>query len=215
MPGDPLRRIHWRQTARTGQLTVIEFEETQSIDLKIVLDTAAEGVVGDEPNTSLEYAIRAAATIARDSIQNSAMVELIVASRTGENIALPWNGLTGERGDSRLYKLLDVLARVQPQSSIGISDLLGTTIDSAARGATLVIICIHPDKDLVLMLARCLASDIGVTLIYVDSGSFSGANIVPPLNRIDPVLVDAAALGVAIFTLSWNLEGALHIIPLD
>ena len=30
VPGDPLRRIHWRQTARTGKLAVIEFEERRN-----------------------------------------------------------------------------------------------------------------------------------------------------------------------------------------
>ena len=215
-PGDPLRRIHWRQTARTGHLTVIEFDEAQSIDLKIVLDTAVDGVVGEEPNTSLEYAIRAAASIARDSIQNSAMVELIVANRSGRDVAQPWNGLIGERGDSRLYSLLEALARVEAQSTINISDLLSKTIDAASRGATIVVICIHPDKDLAMVLARCIAVGVGVIMIHVDSSSFRRPEVpVPSLNRIDPIVAEAAALGVPVFSLCWNPEDALQIIPSD
>ena len=215
IPGDPLRRIHWRQTARTGQLTVIEFEETQSIDLKIVLDSAAAGVAGDEPDTSLEYAVRAAATIARDAIQNSATVELIVANRNSSDVARAWNGLLGERGDSRLYTLMDTLARVEAQSLATISDLVAKALVSVSRGTTLAVICIHPDKDLAMMLAKCIASGIGVTVVYIDTGSFDGTSVPAQVNRIAPVVAEAAALGAHVFTLSWNTAGALQVIPVD
>jgi uncharacterized protein (DUF58 family) len=215
LPGDPLRRIHWRQTARTGMLSVIEYDETQSINVKIVLDTFELGVVGAEPNTSLEYAVRTAATLARDSIQKSAMVELVVANRSSHGVARPWNGLIGERGDSRLYSVLEALARVDPQTTTTISDLLASMIDHVSYGTTLVIICIHLDSDLAMMLAKCIASGIGVTLIYIDSHSFKSATSLSYITRFDPVLTEAHALGVDVFTLSWNFEGALQVIPLN
>ena len=46
-PGDPLRRIHWRQTARTGRLAVIEFEEPQTVNLVIALDLQEGTDIGE------------------------------------------------------------------------------------------------------------------------------------------------------------------------
>lgn len=215
LPGDPLRHIHWRQTARTGQLTVIEFEETQSVNLRIALDTAQSGVVGDEPNTSLEYAIRAAATIARDAIQNGAMVELVVANRTGPDIAQAWNGLMGERGDGQLYTLMDALARVEPQATTSLSDLLASTIGTVPRGTTVLAICIQPDAELTSMVAKCMATGVVVTLIYINGSTFPKAKSMVPLQTIDNTIAEVAAMGVQVFTLGWNPEGTLQAISLD
>src|SRR5579859_3900688 len=105
LPGDPLRYIHWRQTARTGELAVVEFEETKSVNLRILLDTNAAGVVGLEPETTLEYAIRIAATIARDAISGGAGVELVTADPEDSKVVSAWNGLAGESGEGRLYSI--------------------------------------------------------------------------------------------------------------
>src|SRR5205807_252503 len=35
VPGDPLRRMHWKSTARTGRLNVIEFEESRAVNVII------------------------------------------------------------------------------------------------------------------------------------------------------------------------------------
>src|SRR5579871_2891340 len=78
LPGDPLRRIHWRQTARTGQLSVIEYEESQSFDLVIALDLQRGSVVGKGVETTLEYAIRTAASLAHQGIRLGATVRLLL-----------------------------------------------------------------------------------------------------------------------------------------
>ena len=44
--GDPLRRIHWRQTARTGALSVIEFEESAALNIVLVLDCSRDAQFG-------------------------------------------------------------------------------------------------------------------------------------------------------------------------
>ena len=59
--GDPLRRIHWRQTARTGALSVIEYEEAVALNLALVLDCNRDAIHGEGENDTLEIAVRAAA----------------------------------------------------------------------------------------------------------------------------------------------------------
>ncbi len=48
LPGDRLRQVHWRSTARHGQLVVKESEETQAPLLHVVLDLGVGGPSGEE-----------------------------------------------------------------------------------------------------------------------------------------------------------------------
>lgn len=61
--GDPLRHIHWRSSARRDILVVKEFEEERNPGLALVLDTSRE--FGDGRDTTLEYSVKLAATLAR------------------------------------------------------------------------------------------------------------------------------------------------------
>ena len=61
--GDPLRHIHWRNTARLGQFVVKEFEEASQGSIAVAFETAREWGVGKE--TTVEYAIKIAASVAR------------------------------------------------------------------------------------------------------------------------------------------------------
>jgi uncharacterized protein (DUF58 family) len=75
-PGEAIRRAHWKYTARTGQLHVIEWEETPTIDLAILLDTDAAALVGDADDNTLEASITAAASISAYLLENGCRVEL-------------------------------------------------------------------------------------------------------------------------------------------
>ncbi len=60
VPGDPVRHIHWRNTARLGQPQVKEFEQTPQSSLMIALDPAAIRRDGED---ALEHAVRLAASV--------------------------------------------------------------------------------------------------------------------------------------------------------
>lgn len=63
-PGDPIRHIHWRTTARRGELVVKEFETEVGVPLVILIDTRLEGD-GNGPRFALDSAARLAASVAR------------------------------------------------------------------------------------------------------------------------------------------------------
>ena len=60
-PGDSLRHLHWRTTARRGELMVREYEDWPNDDLTVVLEARKAPGEGDDP--LLEDAISLAATI--------------------------------------------------------------------------------------------------------------------------------------------------------
>lgn len=61
--GDDLRRIHWRSTARRGELMVRREEQPWQSRAVLLLDCRGSAHHGDGPSSSLEWAISAAASI--------------------------------------------------------------------------------------------------------------------------------------------------------
>ncbi len=75
--GDDLRRVHWRSTARTGELMVRREEQPWESRATVVLDTRADGHRGEGPTASFEWAVSAAASIAVHLRRASFRVRLV------------------------------------------------------------------------------------------------------------------------------------------
>jgi uncharacterized protein (DUF58 family) len=61
--GDELRRVHWRSTARYGELMVRREEQRWQDRAAIILDTRRRAHTGTGPSSSFELAVSAAASI--------------------------------------------------------------------------------------------------------------------------------------------------------
>ncbi|AWN24570.1 DUF58 domain-containing protein [Deinococcus irradiatisoli] len=96
VPGDPPGRIHWRLSARSGELTVRELERTASSRLLVFLDTR-----GDE--VFLESAVRLSASL----VQEALSLELPISVRT------PQGASPSGRTPGALQAALSLLATAQ------------------------------------------------------------------------------------------------------
>ena len=63
--GDSPRSIHWRTTARSGSLAVIEYARQAAITPVFLVDTFAEADAGMGPDSSFETAVSMAASLAQ------------------------------------------------------------------------------------------------------------------------------------------------------
>ena len=61
--GDELRRVHWRSTARYGELMVRREEQRWQDRAVVILDSRRSAHVGTGPSSSFEFAVSAAASI--------------------------------------------------------------------------------------------------------------------------------------------------------
>ena len=77
--GDPRRLVHWRNTARTGQLMVKEVEDTLDRTLYLAFD--ATQVWGEGKDTTLEYGIKIIASAVDYAQRNQIPVKLLVLQR--------------------------------------------------------------------------------------------------------------------------------------
>jgi len=100
VPGDRVRRINWRATARRGALHVNEMRPERNADVVIFLDTFSELREGAE--SSLDLAVRAATALAHAYLERRDRVGVI-----GFGGTLRW--LRPEMGERQLYRILDAL----------------------------------------------------------------------------------------------------------
>src|SRR5207248_2851943 len=75
--GDDPRRIHWKQTARTGNMIYTEREAEEGRRLSIVFDNAVGALATPEAAERFERLVSEAATAAVDYLQRGFEVELV------------------------------------------------------------------------------------------------------------------------------------------
>ena len=109
-PGDPVRDIHWRNTARLGKPMVKEHEDAQENVLTIVFDSSRDS--GPEPDSMVEHCIRVAASVAAH-----------VTSRGGR-VRLLTDGLQG--GETTWAVLYRELALLEIGHGPGLATLVGS-----------------------------------------------------------------------------------------
>jgi uncharacterized protein (DUF58 family) len=211
-PGDPLRRIHWRQTARTGKLNVIEFEEPESISIAIILDLQRGTDVGEEADSTLEYAVRLAASVAYQAVQQGASVQLIAPtgwsqSETTESI-LRAAALSG-RGQTHLFTILDALARVEAQAAETISELTESALQSIAPGTTALVVTSRPAVGLPDALCQHTLTGANAVVVYIDPNTFPKGARLAAREEAAPFLAALVASHVQPFLLRCQPEGEL------
>jgi uncharacterized protein (DUF58 family) len=99
-PGDRVRRVNWRATARRGVPWVTETHPERNADVVLFLDTFLEGRLGAEG--TLDEAVRCAASLVRHYLAERDRVGLVVFGGV-----LNW--LTASSGVAQLYRVLDSL----------------------------------------------------------------------------------------------------------
>jgi uncharacterized protein (DUF58 family) len=83
-PGDPIRTIHWRSSARRGELVVREYDTAQAPDLVLVVEPWLPTTPTPCQRDDLEAALSLAATIASNwSRVYGTLVTLVVAGEPG------------------------------------------------------------------------------------------------------------------------------------
>lgn len=80
--GDELRRVHWKSTARAGELMVRREERPWRTRATVLLDTRAVAHRGEGPASSFEWAVSAAASIACHLAHRGYAVRVVDADGT-------------------------------------------------------------------------------------------------------------------------------------
>jgi uncharacterized protein (DUF58 family) len=170
VPGDALRRIHWRTTARQGALMVREFDREPSGDLWLILDLDEGVQAGSEAEATQEYAVILAASLAaRFLSQGERRAVGLVCS--GRRPCL----LSPGRGSPQLWRILEALAAAEPSPEVTLAGLLRRTGQALGSGRTLVILTPSQNPDWIASLMPLVARGNSPTAVLLDATSFRPA----------------------------------------
>ena len=131
-PGDDLRHVHWKSTARTGAVMMRQYEETRRSHFVIGLTTNPADYRDDD---EFELATSAAGSLGLRALRDSQRVEVRVQQRllpsaTGKQFLDSLSGLShsGLRG-GRVVDLAGVVAATLPAASVVVL-VCGSRVDA-------------------------------------------------------------------------------------
>ncbi len=132
--GDSQRWIHWRTSAKLGELTVRQFEQQRNRDLILVLDLWQADAPTDAERTTTELAVSFMATAVAD-----------LCGRGGNRLALSVAGhepqfWSGPAVTVLAQEVLDHLAEVGPGDGLSIYDVLDRVRQQGTAGAQTLVI---------------------------------------------------------------------------
>lgn len=190
-PGDEIRRIHWKATARSGQWITNQFEQERIADVAIIVDARQKSNVDyrqfgpAETHSLFEKNIRAGASVADIALTQGNRVGLLIYGRALEWTFPGYGKVQRERifqklaqadlGDKAVFEGLDHLPqKLFPLRSqlIVITPVLDDDVDVLkrlqARGYTLTVISPDPVYFEAGLMPSSPTTDVAVRLAKLE-----------------------------------------------
>lgn len=163
--GDAMSRIHWPSTARHNKLIVKQFERNVLQEATIVIDLKKEHDIGVEKETTLEYSVKIAGSIAKYLLNEGTLVQMMGYLRTA--MTLPFG-----KGESHLHKMLEYLAKVRSDGKFSLSQTLEEASFITPNSSTLITIMLDNDMAALLSLVQFKAKGIRLITIVLSTSTF-------------------------------------------
>lgn len=164
-PGDPLRHIDWRATARGTALLVREFEPTTTVRTAVFLDMQHTGYGPNGSGDVLEFTIALAASVVAELAGRGLATGLYASgSVDGHSIA-------SEPASSAaaLPNMLEMLARASYYGPASLAELLVTEGARLMRGTSVVVVASDFTEPTLVALSE-LRRRAAITGLWVISG---------------------------------------------
>jgi uncharacterized protein (DUF58 family) len=165
MPGDSLTRIHWPTTARMNQLMTKEFEGAGINEVWLFVDLQEAVQAGAGEDSTEEYMVTIAASLAKGLIQDGHAVGLI---SHGDG----FSRFAPAKDSNHLWVLLRDLALARARGRIPLSTILSQESGNMGAGTVAVVIAPWPGQGLGTLFQFLLRRGILVVPIFLDASSF-------------------------------------------
>ena len=164
--GDPLKRIHWKTSARLQRLQTKVFEPTTTMDVALFFDArTVEPPSWSQREQLLETGIMAVASLANHAIQQGQRVGLYV-NESYQQVARMIRVPPAEHPE-QMGRILEALAHIQGFQLLEIGELLLREGRSLPWRTTLVVVSAAPTPTLMNSLMRFRRSGRRVALVAV------------------------------------------------
>jgi uncharacterized protein (DUF58 family) len=153
--GDDLRRVHWRSTARRGELMVRRDEQPRQLRATVLLDARHDGHRGEGPASSFEWGVVAAASVG----------VALAAERYGVRLVMDEHpsSWTGPYSGDSAGQLLDELAVVSWNGAESLTGALAALTRSHGDGLIVALLGEITEQEATVLArlggqgARCIA----------------------------------------------------------
>ncbi len=223
--GDPLNRVHWRATARTGVLHSKIYEPSTVAGATVLLDFHRDSFAERHEPYRSELAITAAASLSNAVFQMGQQVGLVTNARDAADRIRQegWDGdirsrsaaqsaagmlttsdrlrplvVETRRGAEQLMRILETLARAELTDGLDLAHLILETASRLPRDATVVAILTTVTPSAAIALGNLRRRGFAVTAILnvFEDRDFAEAAGLLLSERIDSHhLKDEAAIG--------------------
>ncbi|MFA4701324.1 DUF58 domain-containing protein [Pyrococcus kukulkanii] len=103
-PGDPMKYINWKATAKSGKIMVNEYESERKVDVVVIVDATYKAT------RIFDHMMRAAASILLDALENGMSFGLLISE------AVPiWVNV--DYGKRHFFRCIDVLSMAKPDKN--------------------------------------------------------------------------------------------------
>jgi uncharacterized protein (DUF58 family) len=194
--GDDLRKVHWRSTARKGELMVRREEQPWQSRAALALDTRASAHRGDGPGSSFEWAVSAVASVAVHLAQDGYALRLLTDSGADLHTAI---------GGNTAALLLDQLSEVQASRNASVAPIVDALRRNSGEGLVVAVLGHLDSADAELLTRARSGSTVGVAIL-VDSSSWVGLS---PRMRAE-AQEEYAAVVRRLGTAGWRVVEARH-----
>jgi uncharacterized protein (DUF58 family) len=166
-PGDSMRQVHWRATARLGSIVSRRLEPARGRNTVLVVDVqtldGSYWLTWDED--VFEGIAVVAASLARRLLADGASVGMSAANFAGSQQKFAW--LAPRASLAQLPRVGELLARIGPVPSGPLADLLAWLTRRLPAGTTIVLVTARPPGRHLAALRRMKSMGYGVELVLV------------------------------------------------
>ena len=170
--GDELRRVHWKSTARSGELMVRREEQPWRTRATVLLDTRASAHRGAGASSSFEWAVAAAASTGAHLASRGYALRLIdfdaVPLRTGTHLAV--DGIAASSAQAPMLDALAIVA-LSARTTPGIAD---ARTRESARDGLLVVVLADLDPAYAVSLAALRRGRATAIALIADTSIWGG-----------------------------------------
>jgi uncharacterized protein (DUF58 family) len=185
-PGDRVRRVNWRASARRGDLWVNEQHPERNTDIVLFLDTFSDVSLG--PRGTLDLTVRAAASLAHRYLQRKDRVGVVSFGGF-----LSW--LLPASGTRQLYRIVDSLLQ------------MGIVLSFAAKNIDVLPPRTLPPRALVLALTPLLDARSTAALVALRARGFDLVVVeISPLPFVEPQRDELSGLSYRLWSLSRDAQ---------
>ncbi len=194
--GDDLRKVHWRSTARRGELMVRREEQPWQSRAVVALDARAAAHRGSGADASFEWAVSAAASVVVHLARGGYSTRLLTDAGVGAS---------APAGSISTAVLLDQLAQVQTSPATSLTPMGDALRKAGGEGLVVAVLGRLDGADADVLSRARTGSTVGVAIL-LDSTTWVG--LPPRLSAEAREQYDAVARRLG--TAGWRVLRASH-----